>query len=66
MGLTDGSNNWNNNEQVRMQVENASLENQMWESNPQAARQNAKLRLWLHLLVLAVAVAGLSFLMRGL
>lgn len=66
MGLTDGSNNWNNNEQVRMQVENTSLENKMWETDPEKARESAKPRLLLHLVVLVVAVAALTLLVRGL
>jgi hypothetical protein len=49
-----------------MQVENTSLENKMWETDPDKARENARPKLLLHLVVLAVAVAGLSFLMRGL
>ena len=66
MGLTDGSNNWNNNEQVRMQVENTSLENKMWETDPDKARESAKPRLLLYLVVLVVAVAALTLLVRGL
>lgn len=63
--MSFGMNNWNNNDQARMQVENTSLENKMWETDPDKARENARPKL-LHLVVLAVAVAGLSFLMRGL
>lgn len=64
--MSFGMNNWNNNEQARMQVENASLENQMWETNPEQARQNTKPRLLVHLVVLAIAVIGLTLLVRGL
>lgn len=64
--MSFGMNNWNNNEQARMQVENASLENQMWEQNPDAARQSTKPRLLVHLVVLVVAIIGLTLLVRGL
>ena len=59
-------NNWNNNNQARMQVENTSLENKMWETDPEKARESAKPRLLLHLVVLVVAVAALTLLVRGL
>ena len=61
-----GMNNWNNNDQARMQVENTSLENKMWETDPDKARENAKPRLLLHLVVLVIAVIGLTLLVRGL
>jgi len=64
--MSFGMNNWNNNEQTRMQVENSSLENQMWETNPDAARQSTKPRLLVHLVVLVIAVIGLTLLVRGL
>ena len=60
-----GMNNWNNNEQARMQVENSSLENKMWETDPDKARESAKPRLLLHLVVLVIAVIGLTLLVRG-
>ena len=60
-----GMNNWNNNEQARMQVENSSLENKMWETDPDKARESAKPRLLLHLVVLVIAVVGLTLLVRG-
>ena len=59
-------NNWNNNDQARMQVENTSLENKMWETDPDKARESAKPRLLLHLVVLVIAVIGLTLLVRGL
>ena len=61
-----GMNNWNNNDQARMQVENTSLENKMWETDPDKARERAKPRLLLHLVVLVIAVIGLTLLVRGL
>ena len=61
-----GMNNWNNNDQARMQVENTSLENKMWETDPDKARKSAKPRLLLHLVVLVIAVIGLTLLVRGL
>ncbi len=61
-----GMNNWNNNDQARMQVENTSLENKMWETDPDKARESAKPRLLLHLVVLVIAVIGLTLLVRGL
>ena len=61
-----GMNNWNNNDQARMQVENSSLENKMWETDPDKARESAKPRLLLHLVVLVIAVIGLTLLVRGL
>ena len=61
-----GLNNWNNNDQARMQVENSSLENKMWETDPDKARESAKPRLLLHLVVLVIAVIGLTLLVRGL
>ena len=61
-----GMNNWNNNDQARMQVENSSLENKMWETDPDKARESAKPRLLLHLVVLVIAVIGLTLLGRGL
>ena len=61
-----GMNNWNNNDQARMQVENSSLENKMWETDPDKARESAKPRLLLHLVVLVIAVIGLPLLVRGL
>lgn len=60
-----GMNNWNNNDQARMQVENSSLENKMWETDPDKARESAKPRLLLHLVVLVIAVIGLTLLVRG-
>ena len=64
--MSFGMNNWNNNDQARMQVENASLENKMWETDPDKARESAKPRLLLHLVVLVIAVIGLTLLVRGL
>lgn len=64
--MSFGMNNWNNNEQARMQVENSSLENKMWETDPDKARESAKPRLLLHLVVLVIAVIGLTLLVRGL
>lgn len=64
--MSFGMNNWNNNEQARMQVENSSLENKMWETDPDKARESAKPRLLVHLVVLAIAVIGLTLLVRGL
>ena len=61
-----GMNNWNNNDQARMQVENTSLENKMWETDPDKARESVKPRLLLHLVVLVIAVIGLTLLVRGL
>ena len=61
-----GMNNWNNNDQARMQVENSSLENKMWEPDPDKARESATPRLLLHLVVLVIAVIGLTLLVRGL
>lgn len=61
-----GMNNWNNNDQARMQVENTSLENKMWETDPDKARENARPKLLLHLVVLVIAVIGLTLLVRGL
>lgn len=61
-----GMNQWNNNQQARMQVENASLENRMWEENPDKARENARPRPLLHLAVLAVAILALTLLVRGI
>ena len=61
-----GMNNWNNNDQARMQVENSCLENKMWETDPDNARESAKPRLLLHLVVLVIAVIGLTLLVRGL
>lgn len=60
-----GMNNWNNNDQARMQVENSSLENKMWETDPDKARESARPRLLLHLVVLVIAVIGLTLLVRG-
>ena len=60
-----GMNNWNNNDQARMQVENTSLENKMRETDPDKARESAKPRLLLHLVVLVIAVIGLTLLVRG-
>lgn len=64
--MSFGMNNWNNNDQARMQVENSSLENKMWETDPDKARESAKPRLLLHLVVLVIAVIGLTLLVRGL
>lgn len=64
--MSFGMNNWNNNDQARMQVENTSLENKMWETDPDKARESAKPRLLLHLVVLVIAVIGLTLLVRGL
>ena len=61
-----GMNNWNNNDQARMQVENTSLENKMWETDPDKARESARPKLLLHLVVLVIAVIGLTLLVRGL
>ena len=63
--MSFGMNNWNNNDQVRMRVENTSLENKMWETDPDKARENARPRLLLHLVVLALALLGLNLLVRG-
>lgn len=63
--MSFGMNNWNNNDQARMQVENTSLENKMWETDPDKARESAKPRLLLHLVVLVIAVIGLTLLVRG-
>ena len=60
-----GMNNWNNNERARMHVENTSLENKMWETDPDKARENARPKLLLHLVVLAVALLALNLLVRG-
>ena len=64
--MSFGMNNWNNNDQARMQVENSSLDNKMWETDPDKARESAKPRLLLHLVVLVIAVIGLTLLVRGL
>ena len=64
--MSFGMNNWNNNDQARMQVENTSLENKMWETDPDKARESARPKLLLHLVVLVIAVIGLTLLVRGL
>ena len=61
-----GMNNWNNNDQARMQVENSSLENKMWETDPDKTRETARPKLLVHLVVLVIAVIGLTLLVRGL
>lgn len=60
-----GMNNWNNNDQARMQVENSSLENKMWETDPDKARENARPKLLVHLVVLALALLALNLVVRG-
>ena len=63
--MSFGMNNWKNNDQARMQVENTSLENKMWETDPDKARESAKPRLLVHLVVLALALLALNLVVRG-